>query len=102
MSFTEYVVYDLGKGIDLDVINRLDWLGKAVVDAQVLSRNGLFWILVVYSNPKAPQQVYVRWINAYPTARKAEIAADLFKRTIQRDPRGNAKIKQDDFNLCLN
>ena len=102
MSFSEYIVNDLGKGIDLDVVNRLNWLGKAAVETQIVFRNGLFWILVVYSNPRAPQQVYLRWIQSYPTARKAEIAADLFKRTIQRDPRGNAKIKQDDFNLCFN
>ena len=102
MSFSQYVVKDLGKDIDLEVIHRLDWLGKAVVEAHVISRKGLFWIVVVYTNPQAPQQVYVRWIQSYPTARKAEMAAGLFKRTIQRDPRGNAKIKQDDFNLCFN
>ncbi|MEM1217495.1 MAG: hypothetical protein AAGH79_01210 [Bacteroidota bacterium] len=102
MSFSEYVVEDLGKHIDLEVIHQLDWLGKAVVETRVVSRKGLYWILVVYTNPQTPQQVFLRWIQCYPTARKAEIAAGLFKRTIQRDPRGNAKIKQDDFNLCLN
>lgn len=102
MSFSEYVENDLGNRHDLEVVNQLTWLGTAAVNTHIIPRNGLFWILVVYSNPKAPQQVYVRWIQSYPTARKAEIAADLFKRTIQRDPRGNAKIKQDDFNLCFN
>ena len=92
----------LGEKADLSLLEQDEWLLNSAVLYQISERKGRFWIIMLYVDYKNPLRFRIRWIDHYPSIRRAEQFAKILQRGIRKDPRGTFKINLDAFNLCLN
>ncbi len=88
---------------DLEVVINDRWLHSTEVSPRIEARNGRWYLIMVYVFVNTPFQFLCRKLDHYDTEEKAKLYAQLFRRGIQRDARGNLKSNAlHVFDICLN
>jgi hypothetical protein len=91
-----------GTAEDLGFLAEDALLIDSVVIPLITFKHGQWLVSLVMAWKKNPIQLICRYINSYPTEKKALLHADLFCRTAQKDERGTQKIILNDWNICTN
>lgn len=92
----------LGKPIDLNLLQEDAWLINTEVRYQLLEKNGLWHLTMIYVAVDNPLKFICRKIDVYNSEKKAKIFASILQRGIRKDARGTLKTNQDAFNICTN
>lgn len=85
---------------DMDFLADDWWLRDTAVIENVVKRDGMWEIHLVFAHHLQPQKLIKRVISRYPSKIKAELNAWYMKRMAAKDQRGTLKINLDDFGLC--
>lgn len=91
-----------GSAADLLFLQDDSWLPDAAVNSRIIEVKGRFMVSIVLAWVHFPMRLVCRYLQHYPTLAKAQLHADLFCRTAQKDERGTLKIDNDDWNICPN
>ncbi|MEM1318870.1 MAG: hypothetical protein AAGG75_01370 [Bacteroidota bacterium] len=89
-----------GSAADMDFLSDDWWLRDTAVIDNVVRRDGMWEIHLVFAHYKEPRKLIKRIISRYPSKKKAELNAWYMKRLAAKDQRGTLKVDLDDFSLC--
>ena len=90
-----------GKQEDMEFLSDDWWLRDTAVIENIVRRDGMWEIHLVFAHYQQPQKLIKRIISRYTCKRKAELSAWYMRRLAAKDQRGTLKVDMDDFNLCL-
>ena len=76
------------------------WLRDTAVIENIVKRNGMWEIQLVFAHYQNPQKLIKRIITQFTCKRKAELNAWYMKRLAAKDQRGTLEVNIDDFGLC--
>jgi hypothetical protein len=91
-----------GKPEDFKVLQEDKWLIETEVKYQLLKKNGLWHLTMIYIAVDNPLKLICRKIDVYNSEKKAKIFAGILQRGIRKDARGTLKTNQDAINICNN
>ncbi|MEM6320678.1 MAG: hypothetical protein AAF960_23620 [Bacteroidota bacterium] len=91
-----------GEQIDMDFLSDDWWLRDTAVVENIVKRNGMWEIHLVFAHYKTPNKLIKRVIAKYPNKKKAELSAWYMRRLAAKDQRGTLNVNLADFRLCDN
>ena len=77
------------------------WLRDTAVIENIVKRDGMWEIQLVFAHYKEPKKLIKRIISRYPSKNKAELSAWYMRRLAAKDQRGTLSVDLNDFGLCL-
>ncbi len=89
-----------GDCADLEFLTEDWWLRDTAVIENIVKRDGMWEIQLVFAHYQEPQKLIKRVISRYPCKSKAELNAWYMKRLAAKDQRGTLKVNLEDFGLC--
>lgn len=89
-----------GYQADMDFLKDDWWLRDTAVIENIVKREGMWEIQLVFAHYEEPQKLIKRVISRYTCKDKAELNAWYMKRLAAKDQRGTLKVNINDFNLC--
>ncbi len=89
-----------GSELDLEFLSDDWWLRDTAVIENIVKREGMWEIHLVFAHHLEPQKLIKRVITRFTCKDKAELNAWYMKRLAAKDQRGTLKVKLDDFGLC--
>ena len=89
-----------GAATDLEFLSDDWWLRDTAVVENIVKREGMWEIQLVFAHYRQPYKLIKRVIERYPSKDKAELNARYMKRLAAKDQRGTLKVNLDDFRLC--
>lgn len=92
----------LGSASDFNFLKEDQWLMNTEVKYQLLEKNGLWHLTMIYIAVDNPMQFMCRKIDVYNSERKAKTYASILQRGIRKDPRGTLKTNKDAIYICKN
>lgn len=97
--FTDYT----GSNADLKFLSQDEWLKNSVVITNVFTINGEWHIAINFVWVENRFRILSRCIpEKFNNETKATVFANMYKRTAQKDKRGELIIYQNDFNINYN
>jgi len=87
---------------DLQMIRDGRWLYDTEVKVMIPYRKGRWVVYLIFVSLETPLKFITRRINDYNSMAKANLCAQLYKRTASKDPRGNLKTNLNDLNISKN
>ena len=91
-----------GSAADLHFLQEDGWLMDCAVNGLVTPGKGRWEVAIVLAWVHYPMRFVCRHLQHYPTLAKAQLHANLFCRTAQKDERGTLQIDWNDWNICTN
>jgi hypothetical protein len=91
-----------GEGKDLKFLYEDNWLKDSEVRSDVTKCKGRWHVFMVFISVKNPYRFLRREIDHYPSAEKATIYAEFFRRSSIKDVRGTLKTNENALNICHN
>jgi len=85
---------------DMDFLSDDWWLRDTAVIENIVPREGMWEIHLVFAHYLEPQKLIKRVISRHPSKEKAELNAWYMRRLAAKDQRGTLKVNLDDFKLC--
>ena len=76
------------------------WLRDTAVIENIVKREGMWEIHLVFAHHLEPQKLIKRIISRHTCKDKAELNAWYMKRLAAKDQRGTLRVNLDDFGLC--
>jgi hypothetical protein len=99
INYTDYI----GGQSDLAFLNNDKWLIDAVVSHYIFEQKGRWKIILTFSWSSNFFRLLCRYMaDDFATKSKAEIVANLYTRTSQKDQRGTLTLNNNDCNICFN
>jgi len=89
-----------GSQADMEFLTDDWWLRDTAVIENIVKRNGMWEIQLVFAHYQDPQKLIKRVISQYPCKHKAELNAWYMRRLAAKDQRGTLKVDIADFRLC--
>jgi hypothetical protein len=89
-----------GHQMDMNFLSDDWWLRDTAVIENIVKRNGMWEIHLVFAHHLEPQKLIKRVISRYACKNKAEMSAFYMRRLAAKDQRGTLKVNLDDFGLC--
>jgi hypothetical protein len=89
-----------GSQMDMDFLSDDWWLRDTAVIENIVKRNGMWEIHLVFAYYLEPQKLIKRVISRYTCKDKAEMSALYMRRLAAKDQRGTLKVNLDHFGLC--
>ncbi|MCG8328509.1 MAG: hypothetical protein MI974_12525 [Chitinophagales bacterium] len=86
---------------DMDFLSDDWWLRDTAVIENIVKREGMWEIHLVFAHYQEPKKLIKRVISRFTCKNKAELNAWYMKRLAAKDQRGTLKVNLDDFKLCL-
>ncbi len=90
-----------GCDVDMDFLSDDWWLRDTAVIENIVKRNGMWEIHLVFAHHLQPKKLIKRVISRYTCKDKAELSAWYMKRLAAKDQRGTLKIDLNDFGICM-
>jgi hypothetical protein len=79
------------------------WLLDTEVSRYIYEQKGRWKIIMIFTWALHPTRFICRYmVDDFPTKNKAEIFANFYTRTSQKDIRGTLTLNTNDFNICFN
>ncbi|MEL6945026.1 MAG: hypothetical protein AAFO82_20405 [Bacteroidota bacterium] len=97
----QHFVDTQGGQLDMEFLSDDWWLRDTAVVENVIRRDGMWEIHLVFAHYKEPKKLIKRVIGRYVSKDKAELSAWYMCRLAAKDQRGTLKVDLNDFNLCL-
>ncbi len=94
--FTEKV----GNVSDMSFLSDDWWLRDTAVIDNIVKRDGMWEIQLVFAHYQNPHKLIKRTIARYSSKNRAELNAWYMKRLAAKDQRGTLKVDLADFKLC--
>ncbi|MEM8528870.1 MAG: hypothetical protein AAGG68_29815 [Bacteroidota bacterium] len=91
-----------GDSIDMAFLADDWWLRDTAVIENIVKREGMWEIHLVFAHYLEPQKLIKRVISRYTSKNKAELNAWYMRRLAAKDQRGTLKVSLKDFDLCSN
>lgn len=91
-----------GQEKDMEFLTEDYWLRDTAVIENVVKREGMWEIHLVFAHYLEPQKLIKRVITKYTSKEKAERNAVYMKRLAAKDQRGTLTVSLTDFGLCRN
>ena len=85
---------------DMEFLSDDWWLRDTAVMENIVKRNGMWEIHLVFAHYQEPHKLIKRVIARYASKDKAELNAWYMKRLAAKDQRGTLKVNIKDFQLC--
>ena len=85
---------------DMDFLSDDWWLRDTAVIENIVAREGMWEIHLVFAHYLQPQKLIKRVISRHVSKDKAELSAWYMSRLAAKDQRGTLKVNLDDFKLC--
>lgn len=98
----QHFIDKVGLPIDCKFLYQDQWLRDTAVIEQVVKRNGMWEIHLIFAHYQNPNLLIKRVITKVSNLKKAEQQGHYMKRLAAKDQRGTLKISLADFNLCSN
>lgn len=89
-----------GSTVDMDFLSDDWWLRDTAVIENIVKREGMWEIHLVFAHYQEPQKLIKRVISRYTCKSKAEMSAWYMRRLAAKDQRGTLRVNLDDFGLC--
>lgn len=89
-----------GNQSDMAFLSSDWWLRDTAVIENIVKREGMWEIHLVFAHYQDPQKLIKRVISRFTCKDKAELNAWYMRRLAAKDQRGTLKIDLDDFDLC--
>ena len=89
-----------GSKTDLGFLTDDWWLRDTAVIENIVKREGMWEIHLVFAHYQEPQKLIKRVISRYTCKSKAELNAWYMRRLAAKDQRGTLKVNLEDFGLC--
>lgn len=96
----QHFIERAGNPTDMDFLTDDWWLRDTAVIENIVKRDGMWEIQLVFAHYQEPQKLIKRVISRYTCKEKAELNAWYMRRLAAKDQRGTLKINLDDFRLC--
>lgn len=97
--FTDYT----GSNQDLTFLQQANWLQNAAVTPRVFCKTGEWFIGLTYVWTESRFRFLCRYIpETFKSEEKAKLFANMYKRTAQKDKRGELIFTKNDFNINYN
>ncbi len=77
------------------------WLRDTAVIENIVKREGMWEIHLVFAHYIEPQKLIKRLISRCSSRKKAILSAGFMRRLAAKDQRGTLKVNIEDFGLCL-
>ena len=90
-----------GTETDMKFLSDDWWLRDTAVVENIIRRDGMWEIQLVFAHYQQPQKLIKRVISRYTCKKKAELSASYMKRLAAKDQRGTLRVNLSDFKLCL-
>ncbi len=87
---------------DLTFLHDDWWLRDTAVIENIVKREGMWEIQLVFAHYQEPQKLIKRVISRYTCKHKAELNAWYMRRLAAKDQRGTLKVDLKDFSVCSN
>lgn len=92
----------IGTADDFKILKEDRWLMNTEVRYQLLEKNGLWYLTMIYVAIDDPLTFMCREIDVYNSERKAKTYASILQRGIRKDARGTLKTNQHAIRICDN
>ncbi|MEM8525459.1 MAG: hypothetical protein AAGG68_12535 [Bacteroidota bacterium] len=92
----------LGATTDFGLLKEDRWLMDTEVQYQLLERNGLWHLTMIYIAVDNPMKFICRKIDIYNSEKRAKTFASILQRGIRKDARGTLKTNKNAFYICDN
>ncbi|MEM8908434.1 MAG: hypothetical protein AAGD05_11355 [Bacteroidota bacterium] len=89
-----------GQDLDIDFLAQDWWLRDTAVIENIVKREGMWEIQLVFAHYQEPRKLIKRVISRHPNKDKATLNARYMRRLAAKDQRGTLRINLDDFKLC--
>ncbi|GJM33807.1 MAG: hypothetical protein DHS20C18_28080 [Saprospiraceae bacterium] len=76
------------------------WLRDTAVIENIVKRDGMWEIQLVFAHFQEPQKLIKRVISRHSCKDRAELNAWYMRRLAAKDQRGTLKVNIEDFKLC--
>lgn len=76
------------------------WLRDTAVIENIVRREGMWEIHLVFAHYLQPQKLIKRVISRHPSKKRAELNAWYMRRLAAKDQRGTLKVNLDNFSIC--
>lgn len=76
------------------------WLRDTAVIENLMKRDGLWEIQLVFAHYREPYKLIKRCISRYSSREKAMLSACYMRRLAAKDQRGTLQVRIEDFGLC--
>lgn len=96
----QHFVEKAGYQTDMEFLSDDWWLRDTAVIENVVKRDGMWEIHLVFAHHLQPQKLIKRVIARYASKDKAEMSAWYMRRLAAKDQRGTLKVNLDDFGFC--
>ncbi|MEM6699219.1 MAG: hypothetical protein AAF599_12525 [Bacteroidota bacterium] len=90
----------VGQEKDFNFLSDDEWLKDTAVIENVVKRDGMWEIQLIFAHYQAPQKFIKRVISRFSSKHKAELSAFYMRRLAAKDQRGTLTVRILDFNLC--
>ncbi len=89
-----------GMPSDMDFLSDDWWLRDTAVIENIVRREGMWEIQLVFAHYLEPHKLIKRVISRHSCKDKAELSACYMRRLAAKDQRGTLKVNIEDFRLC--
>lgn len=89
-----------GNTSDMDFLSDDWWLRDTAVIENIVRREGMWEIQLVFAHYQEPYKLIKRVISRHTCKDKAELSAWYMRRLAAKDQRGTLKVDIGDFKLC--
>ena len=96
----QYFIERPGFQIDMDFLSDDWWLRDTAVIENIIKREGMWEIHLVFAHYLEPRKLIKRVISRCTCRNKAVMNAWYMRRLAAKDQRGTLKVNLDDFGLC--
>ncbi|MEM8525452.1 MAG: hypothetical protein AAGG68_12500 [Bacteroidota bacterium] len=96
----QHFVDTRGAHQDMEFLSDDWWLRDTAVNENIVKREGMWEIHLVFAHYKEPHKLIKRVIGRYASKDKAELSAWYMRRLAAKDQRGTLKVNLKDFGLC--
>lgn len=86
---------------DMEFLSDDWWLRDTAVIENIVKRDGMWEVHLVFAHYQEPEKLIKRVINRYTCKSKAELNAWYMRRLAAKDQRGTLKINPNDFGFCF-
>ena len=85
---------------DMEFLSDDWWLRDTAVIENIVRRDGMWEIHLVFAHYTQPQKLIKRVISRHTSKDKAELNAWYMRRLAAKDQRGTLRVNLDDFKIC--
>lgn len=89
-----------GAPADMDFLTDDWWLRDTAVIENVVRRDGMWEIQLVFAHHRQPKQFIKRVISRHANRQKALLNASYMRRLAAKDQRGTLQVNIEDFGIC--